>query len=360
MQYVFISYSRRDSDIMQVVRDRLRAAGFNVWTDENLEPGTPSWVQAIVSALYSSCAVVALLSPDACKSQWVERELIFAQQNEVPVYPLLVRGDQKNAVPILLITAQFVDARQDLHSAVTEIIKALLKTCKSEPKKEFYIVDQTGRGDFRSIAEALAAVPESAIIKVRPGLYRESLTLNKAVKILGDGERDKIIVQTEGKDCVQMLTNSASIQGISFHQKSPRRVAKVCVYAPQGLLLLENCCFTSESSSCIDTCNNGTITTIRRCTIRLGRASGIYVHTYAVAIIEESGISENSLGGIVVEAGASSVVRACVVTRNGNEAICVRDHSKSTVEDCDLRGNAGGAWYIDETSSVTRLNNLEE
>ena len=219
---------------------------------------------------------------------------------------------------------------------------------------------QTGGGDFRSIAEALAAVPEGAIVKVRPGLYRESLVLGKAVKIVGDGERDKIVVQTEGKDCVQMLTNSASIQGISFHQKSPRRVAKVCVYAPQGLLLLENCCFTSESSSCIDTCNNGTITTIRRCTIRLGRASGIYVHTYAVAIIEESGISENSLGGIVVEAGASSVVRACVVTRNGNEAICVRDRSKSTVEDCDLRGNAGGAWYIDETSSVTRLNNLEE
>jgi hypothetical protein len=57
MQYVFISYSHRDSDIMQVVRDRLRAAGFNVWTDENLQPGTPSWTRAIESALRNSCAV---------------------------------------------------------------------------------------------------------------------------------------------------------------------------------------------------------------------------------------------------------------------------------------------------------------
>ena len=119
MQHVFISYSRRDSDIMRVVRDRLRAAGFNVWTDENLEIGTHDWTVAIEDALSNSCAVVALLSPDAKSSRWVEKELTFAVENEVPIRPLLVRGNQNNSVPFLLINVQYIDARQDLNGALT-------------------------------------------------------------------------------------------------------------------------------------------------------------------------------------------------------------------------------------------------
>jgi len=40
---IFISYSRRDTERMQQIRDGLRAAGLTMWTDEGIEPGTQSW-----------------------------------------------------------------------------------------------------------------------------------------------------------------------------------------------------------------------------------------------------------------------------------------------------------------------------
>ncbi len=352
MQYVFISYSHRDSDIMQVVRDRLREAGFNVWTDENLEPGTPSWVQAIVSALYSSCAVVALLSPDACKSQWVERELIFAQQNEVPVYPLLVRGNQNNSVPFLLINVQYIDARQDLNGALTRLIETLPRDCKSETKKE-YVVAQTGGGDFRSIAEALAAVPERSIIKVRPGRYRESLTLNKEVEIIGEGKRARIVIETRGAHCITMATDRAIVRNLTLRQRSQQSDGKSCVYVPQGQLLLENCDLTSESFCGIEICNAGAAPIIRRCAIHDSVSGGVYVHSQGAGLLEDCQIYANALAGVAIKTGGNPTLRGCRIYEGKSVGVFVYENGAGLLEDCQIYANALSGVEIKEGGNPT-------
>ena len=69
MHDVFLSYSRKDTIVMRKVRDALRIANITVWTDENLEVGTPAWQMAIQEAVDSAKVMVVLLSPDAKKSQ---------------------------------------------------------------------------------------------------------------------------------------------------------------------------------------------------------------------------------------------------------------------------------------------------
>jgi hypothetical protein len=110
--HVFISYSRRDADLVRhLVRD-LRADGLLVWVDEEgLEPGTPEWGAAIGDAIERAGSVVAVLSPDAEKSPWVGRELNHAEKFGVRIIPILVRGDERNAVPFLLATTQWIDGR---------------------------------------------------------------------------------------------------------------------------------------------------------------------------------------------------------------------------------------------------------
>ena len=51
LTFLFLSYSRADSDTMGRVREALTGEGLSVWTDENLTPGTPSWKQAIERAI---------------------------------------------------------------------------------------------------------------------------------------------------------------------------------------------------------------------------------------------------------------------------------------------------------------------
>ncbi len=125
MKHVFLSYAREDAATMRRVRDLLTDEGIAVWSDENLTPGTASWQTAIEKALEAAGCVVVLLSPDARGSQWVTNELSYAATHEVAVFPALVRGDERDAVPIQLINAQRVDARQRFLAAMQQLVDAV-------------------------------------------------------------------------------------------------------------------------------------------------------------------------------------------------------------------------------------------
>ncbi|MCB9122873.1 MAG: SUMF1/EgtB/PvdO family nonheme iron enzyme [Caldilineaceae bacterium] len=114
---IFLSYSRYDRTSMFDVHDILRGAGFSVWIDDGIEPGTAIWEDAIEEALHQAQAMVVLLSPNAKASQWVKREITYAMAQEKAVFPLLIAGDQRTAVPLSLITTQWVDGRNDVARA---------------------------------------------------------------------------------------------------------------------------------------------------------------------------------------------------------------------------------------------------
>ncbi len=128
MNHIFLSYSRRDTDMMQRLRDDLRRAQLAVWTDENLKPGTPSWKQAIESALDAAGCVVVILSPDAKGSKWVKEELNYAENQELRIFPVLVAGDEKSAVPFGFSASQWVDIR-DLETCNRGVMSLISSLC---------------------------------------------------------------------------------------------------------------------------------------------------------------------------------------------------------------------------------------
>ena len=122
-QDVFISYSRRDRATMRTVRDKLVAAGFTVWSDENLEPGSPSWKHDVQEAIENAGCMVAILSPDAKDSEWVSEELNYARICKLRVFTVLVRGDESNAIPFGLTGVQWVDMRGDYDEGMKELMQ---------------------------------------------------------------------------------------------------------------------------------------------------------------------------------------------------------------------------------------------
>jgi hypothetical protein len=125
VKHIFLSYSRADAEIMRRVRDTLTGEGLAVWTDESLTPGTPSWQSALENALDGAGCVVVLLSPDARKSQWVANELSYASAHGVVIFPTLVRGEEKDSVPLQLINAQRVDLRARFLAGMQTLVDAL-------------------------------------------------------------------------------------------------------------------------------------------------------------------------------------------------------------------------------------------
>jgi hypothetical protein len=112
MPDLFLSYCRDDRLVMHVLRDNLRRLGFNVWIDEeHLTVGTPEWQQAIEEAIEHAGAMVVLLSPGAKASHWVNNEILCAQACRKRIFPVLIAGDNRSAVPLSLKTVQHADMR---------------------------------------------------------------------------------------------------------------------------------------------------------------------------------------------------------------------------------------------------------
>lgn len=123
--HVFISYSRNDKAVMQQVRDDLEAAGLNVWTDEGIEVGTISWKEAIEQAIRNSETMVVLMSPSSNDSTWVQREIDYAEVQNVQILPLLIKGAPEASVPFALVGAQYVDVRHDYTGQIQTLIRRL-------------------------------------------------------------------------------------------------------------------------------------------------------------------------------------------------------------------------------------------
>jgi hypothetical protein len=102
--HVFISYAREDQTYARKLADALRARGFETWIDNRIETGD-RWWQTIDKAIRASAAFVVVMTPDAEKSDWVEKEIMLALEEGKPIFPLLLSGKRFS----ILINKQFAN-----------------------------------------------------------------------------------------------------------------------------------------------------------------------------------------------------------------------------------------------------------
>jgi formylglycine-generating enzyme required for sulfatase activity len=92
MSHVFISYSRHDSEYVEKLVEKLRTEGFTVWFDKQTDYGE-EWWRSIVRAIRDCGALIVVMSPASGESRWVEREMIYADNQRKRIFPLLLEGD---------------------------------------------------------------------------------------------------------------------------------------------------------------------------------------------------------------------------------------------------------------------------
>ena len=124
--HIFISYSRRDDEIMRRVAFFLRDQGFKVWVDnEKLVPGTAAWEESIEDAIKNAFVIIVILSPDSKSSEWVRREITYSDQFQKRVFPILVKGTEEASLPLRLVTRQYVDFRKDEEAGLKSLLAAI-------------------------------------------------------------------------------------------------------------------------------------------------------------------------------------------------------------------------------------------
>jgi parallel beta-helix repeat protein len=268
------------------------------------------------------------------------------------------------------------------------------------------VVCAQGKGNYRSLREAIKASLPGNTIRVRPGRYGESLVLDRKVEIVGEGPRNAVVIESADADCVVMRAAEATLRGLTLRCTAGARGAKYhAVDVPQGRLLLEDCDVSSDALSCVavhgpaagavvrkcrihdgkesgiwiydkasglvegcEVCGNafagvtvsgGANPTVRKCRIHGGQTGGVLFREEGAGLLEECHITGNGHAGVEISTGARPTVRRCRISGNKYEGVWVYEKGGGTVEECDLSGNERGAWDVEAGCAVQRKNNRE-
>ncbi len=91
---VFICHESEDGDFAELLKLKLEKAGFEAWIDvDRLSVGV-DWRRKIDESIRTSCAVVAIMTPQARKSEYVTYEWAFATGCGLKVIPLMLKSTQ--------------------------------------------------------------------------------------------------------------------------------------------------------------------------------------------------------------------------------------------------------------------------
>lgn len=268
------------------------------------------------------------------------------------------------------------------------------------------IVSKLGGGQYTSIGEALKNAPYGTRISVRPGVYNESLEINRDVEIVGDGPITQIVVEAVDNNCIYVKSGKVLIRGLTLRNRMTSKDNKYyAVTASGGELNLEDCDVTSSALTGVGIYGSGTKGFIRRCrvhdcaesgiyfyrnsegvvedcdvfnngfaniSIKEGadptvsnsriynsKASGVYVYLNGKGTVEDSTIYGNTYSGVSISEGGDPLVNRCKINRNGYNAVYAYKNARGTVQNSDLTGNKQGPFDIEKGSTVSMSGNTQ-
>lgn len=228
-------------------------------------------------------------------------------------------------------------------------------TEKQRISNHAFIISADNSGDFVSIGEAIEAAENGAQILVRPGLYEESLVINKQVEIIGDGAVKDIVVRSRNDSCVSMQAERAAVRNVTLQCAAGESGEQVFgVDVQSGELLLENCDITSDSLACIAVRGAETNPLIQNCRIAGGSDGGIYFFDSAGGTVEECQILGNRNASVVIAQKADPHFKKCRIGEGENAGFWVYENGLGTIDDCDIFGHRAGEVVASNGNPVLR------
>ena len=81
--YIFVSYSHRDSETVMEIIQNMIDAGYRIWYDEGIDPGT-AWDENIANHIETAGFFLAFVSPGYVGSDNCRDELNFSRDLKMP------------------------------------------------------------------------------------------------------------------------------------------------------------------------------------------------------------------------------------------------------------------------------------
>ncbi|MCX5985133.1 MAG: pectinesterase family protein, partial [Chloroflexi bacterium] len=182
-------------------------------------------------------------------------------------------------------------------------------TLPGPPPPPRLVVDQSGKGDHRTITAAIrASVVPGTLITVKPGIYREAVVIDRDVEIVGEGDRARIVVEVTNTHAVTVTADRAVVRNLTVRAVGSGATSGA-VWVQRGRVVIEACDLTSAIGAGVYISGKDSAPVIRDCEIRDGQGPGVIVYEQGQGTIEQCVISGNALAGVAISEGGNPTVR---------------------------------------------------
>ncbi len=370
---------------------QLTGAPFPVHCDRDFIGPGQDWAKEILNHLRRSMFLMPVVSPayfrsDYCRfevDQFLELErrrgrsglIIPFYYQEAP--QLSDPGQRGDALVALLHARQYYDLRPlatldtnsaaftDLVDRVAEAVAAAIRRLLAagpiaesppEPERPQRVVDAAAPGAGASIAAAIAAAQPGERVLVRPGLYRESIVIDKPLELVGDGEAGEIVIEGAGADTLVFDAPRGRIANLTLRQAPSEESAAHCVVILSGHPVIEHCTISSRSLSCVAVRGKAD-PVIRDSRIVHGTQFGVVFEDDASGLIEACEIADHSIANLLIRERADPVARRNRIERGATFAVAVRDEAAGLIEDNDIGGCENSVVTLSDDASPTLRGN---
>lgn len=143
LKSVFISYSSKDTEIVNEVVNMLEASGISYWKAPEMIPAGSNYAKEIPRVICECDIFLLIISEDSQRSIWVEKEIDFAINNRKVIVPLkLTEGKLTDMFSFYLNNVQMVNYNGNLKKAL-KVLRTRIETLL--PKESL-------KGNTRNIA----------------------------------------------------------------------------------------------------------------------------------------------------------------------------------------------------------------
>jgi predicted Ser/Thr protein kinase len=207
------------------------------------------------------------------------------------------------------------------------------------------VVGRSGKGQCMSLRVALRQAEPGTEIQVLPGVYRESLVVDKAVSIIGQGGSAEVIIESSRGPCLSLQVPGIRLGNLLLQGLAPDGAP--ALLAAQGEARVENCGLASECGPAALVAGAGTGPVFRDCTFRGAGAGDVLVRDHAGARLEGCLLEGQGQAGLRVEPGARAELVRCRILGSRGIGVALAPGAQARLEDCQVSGQAAGGVEVE-------------
>ncbi|WP_026422627.1 AAA family ATPase [Actinokineospora inagensis] len=208
-------------------------------------------------------------------------------------------------------------------------------------------VSPTEADCFRTINDAIAAAADGDVISVRPGVYRESVVLDRDVTLSAVGPVGGVRIEAVGDPALRLTAEQAAVSGIVL----AHREGEAAVDLRVGTLRLDECTVAAESGVAVAV-RGGTALTTRECAVTNPGGAGVLVFDGGAAELRLTTLRGIATTAVVSRTGGTPRLVDCEIGDSGG-AVLAADGGRGALRDCWIHAISGPGIVVEEQSELT-------